>query len=67
MWLDIYEQLSALPKGEQMKLFYAIKDDLFPDSTANISDKIVDIREKRFSNGLACVHCGSMSVKRFVS
>ena len=44
--------------------FRVFKEDLFPDSTTNISNKIVGIREKRFSNGLACVHCGSMSVKR---
>jgi len=41
-----------------------MKEDLFPDSTTNISNKIVGIREKRFSNGLACATCGSMSVKR---
>ena len=64
MWLDMYEQFSDLTKDEQIKLFFAMKEDLFPDSTTNISNKIVDIREKRFSNGLACVHCGSMSVKR---
>ena len=64
MWLDMYEQFSDLTKDEQIKLFFAMKEDLFPDSTTNISNKIVDIREKRFSNGLSCVHCGSMSVKR---
>lgn len=54
MWLDMYEQFSDLTKDERIKLFFAMKKDLFPDSTANISNK----------NGLVCVHCGSMSVKR---
>ena len=46
MWLDMYEQFSDLTKDEQIKLFFAMKEDLFPDSTTNISNKIVDIREK---------------------
>ncbi len=43
MWLDMYEQFSDLTKEEQIKLFFAMKEDLFPDSTTNISNKIVDI------------------------
>lgn len=46
--VDMHEQFSNLTKDEQMKLFVAIKEDLFPDSPPNISNKIVDIREKHF-------------------
>lgn len=62
MWLDMYERFSDLTKDEQIKLFFAMKEDLFLDSTTNISYIIVDIREKRFSIGLACVHWNDLTV-----
>lgn len=64
MWLDIYRDFSDLSPKEQLKLFTAIKEDLFPEPKADISNFVGEVREKRFSECLACVHCGSMSVKR---
>lgn len=64
MWLDIYEMFSELSQQDKQQLFGAIKDDLFPDKRTNITQLVDDVREKRFSNGLACVHCGSLSLKR---
>jgi transposase-like protein len=37
---------------------------LFPESKEEIATMVSDIREVRFSKGRACVHCGSISVKR---
>lgn len=63
-WHDIYKDFYTLPMNEQLELFKAIKQDLFPEPKSDISKMIGEVREKRFSNGLACIHCGSMSVKR---
>lgn len=62
--MDIYEDLSKLPKSEQMALFKAMKQDLFPDEPDKINKLLNSIREARFASGLGCVHCGSTSVKR---
>lgn len=64
MWKHIYSDFSDLTKEKQMKLFVAIKDDLFPDEREDISGLLSDVRETRFSAGVGCVHCGSTSVKR---
>jgi transposase-like protein len=64
MWKDIYEDFSELTKSEQMALFNAMKEDLFPDEPDKITKLLKSIREFRFASGLGCVHCGSTSVKR---
>ncbi|MCL6572813.1 MAG: IS1595 family transposase [Bacillus sp. (in: Bacteria)] len=64
MWLDMYEKFAELPEQDKLQFFNAIKEDIFPEQKPDISKMVSDVREKRFSNGLACVHCGSMSVKR---
>ena len=33
MWEDVYEEFSELTKSEQMALFNAMKQDLFPERT----------------------------------
>lgn len=63
-WTQLYENFSDMPQSEQMLLFQAIKDTLFPEPKDDISKMIENIREVRFSNGLACIHCGSLSLKR---
>ncbi|NGQ94871.1 IS1595 family transposase [Brevibacillus sp. SYP-B805] len=63
-WKRLYEDFSDLSKTEQMRLFQAIKDTLFPEEKEDISKMIHQIREVRFSNGLACFHCGSIALKR---
>jgi len=64
MWEDVYEDFSELTKSEQMALFNAMKQDLFPDEPDKITKLLKSIREARFASGLGCVHCGSTSVKR---
>lgn len=63
-WKNIYEDFDELPKSEQLHLFQAIKESLFPEPKEDIANMLGDIREVRFSGGLACVHCGSVSIKR---
>ena len=64
MWEDVYEEFSELTKSEQMALFNAMKQDLFPEEPDKITTLLKNIRESRFASGLGCVHCGSTSVKR---
>lgn len=64
MWLDVYEDFSELSKSEQLALFEAMKQDLFPEEPNKIVELLKNIREARFSSGLGCVHCGSTDVKR---
>ncbi|MGG0539051.1 IS1595 family transposase [Priestia aryabhattai] len=64
MWEDVYEGISELSKSEQMALFNAMKQDLFPEEPDKITTLLKSIRESRFASGLSCVHCGSTSVKR---
>lgn len=64
MWKDVYEEFGDLSKSEQMALFEAIKQDLFPEEPDKISQLLKTIRESRFASGLGCLHCGSTSVKR---
>ncbi|OZT11059.1 IS1595 family transposase [Priestia aryabhattai] len=63
-WHDIYKDFYTLSKNEQLEMFKAIKQDLFPEPKNDISKMVGEVRETRFSNGLACIQCGSMSVKR---
>jgi transposase-like protein len=51
-------------KSEQFSLFNAIKNTLFPEERSDISNMLEDIRETRFSGGLACLHCGSIAIKK---
>lgn len=64
MWEDVYEEFSELKKSEQIALFKAIKQDLFPDEPDKITKLLNSIRESRFASGMGCLHCGSTSVKR---
>jgi transposase-like protein len=64
MWRHVYSDFSDLTKSEQLSLFNAIKDTLFPEEQEDIAKMLKDIRETRFSGGLACLHCGSVSVKK---
>lgn len=64
MWLDIYEEFSELSKTEQLALYKAMKEDLFPDEPDKITGMLKTVREARFASGIGCVHCGSTSVKR---
>lgn len=51
-------------QAEKAKLYDAIKDTLYPEQKTNIISMVENIRGVRFSNGLACIHCGSLSLKR---
>ncbi|MDU3869237.1 MAG: IS1595 family transposase [Bacillus paranthracis] len=64
MWRHVYRDFSDLSKSEQLALFQAMKQDLFPEEREDIAKMLKDIRETRFSGGLACLHCGSISVKK---
>lgn len=64
VWHDVYKDFHSLSKSEQLELFKALQQDLFPEPKTDISKMVGEVRETRFSNGLACVYCGSMSVKR---
>lgn len=64
MWRHVYRDFSDLSKSEQLALFEAMKQDLFPEEREDIAKMLKDIRETRFSGGLACLHCGSVSVKK---
>jgi transposase-like protein len=63
-WKHVYEDFYDLPKSEQLRLFQAIKDTLFPDPKDDITEMVGEIREVRFNSGLACIHCGSVRIKR---
>lgn len=64
MWRHVYRDFSDLSKSEQLALFEAMKQELFPEERQDIAKMLKDIRETRFSDGLACLHCGSVSVKK---
>ncbi len=51
MWLDIYEGFSELSKEEQLKLYNAMKQDLFPNEPDKITELLKSIRESRFASG----------------
>ncbi len=64
MWKDVYADFSDLPKHEQQKLFDLIKEEFFSDANEDMKDAFKAIRETRFTEGLGCIHCGSVKVKR---
>lgn len=64
MWESIFQGFSELSKSEQFKLYNAIKFLLFPADQGDGAKIIKNIRESRFHEGLACLHCGSVSVKK---
>ncbi|MET3697446.1 transposase-like protein [Bacillus oleivorans] len=64
MWTKLYEKANELSNKDQLELFNALKRDLFPDEPDKITKLLNRIRESRFNSGMACVHCGSTSVKR---
>ncbi|GGG15554.1 transposase [Paenibacillus albidus] len=64
MWTKVYENANELSVQDQLELFNALKKDLFPDQPDKITKLLNRIRESRFNGGIACVHCGSTSVKR---
>lgn len=41
-----------------------IKEEFFSNPDEEMKDAFTAIRESRFNGGLACVHCGSVKVKR---
>ena len=53
-WLKIYENFTDLPAKEQHNLFEAINKTLFP--APKVQGLLGDIREAKFSSGLACLH-----------
>ncbi|MCD8508869.1 MAG: IS1595 family transposase [Bacillus sp. (in: Bacteria)] len=64
MWKDVYADFSDLPKHEQQKLFDLIKEEFFSNADEDMKDAFTSIRETRFNEGLGCLHCGSVKVKR---
>ena len=56
MWRDVYEDFSELTKSEQIALFEAMKQDLFPEEPDKITKLLKSIRESRFASGLGCLH-----------
>lgn len=63
-WKDLYEDFDELSQSEKLALFEAIKDTLFPEPRLKLDKVAEEVRDSRFSSGLACVHCGSKMVKR---
>lgn len=66
MWKDVYvyTDFMDLPKEEQQTLFNRLKEDFLSDEDTDMSGAYISIREMRFNEGLGCVHCGSIQVKR---
>ena len=55
MWRYVYKDFSELNKTDQLALFKAMKQDLFPDSLNKLDKALTSIRESRFSSGLCCM------------
>ena len=64
MWRYVYRDFSELNKNDQLALFKAMKQELFPETSNKLDKTLINIRESRFSSGLCCMHCKSTSVKR---
>lgn len=64
IWKDVYEDFSELTNPEQMALFNAMKQDLFPEEPDKITTLLKHIRKARFAFGLGCVRCGSTRPQR---
>ncbi|GGG14753.1 transposase [Paenibacillus abyssi] len=62
-WLNLYAQFTDLSDEDKRQLFEAIKNDVNtePKKIIGIDE---GIRQSRFRNDLACVHCGNLRVKR---
>lgn len=63
MCKEVYAVYSDLPDKEKEMFIHAIERDKSVNNS-NLAKLLDDIREARFSEGLACVHCGSTSVVR---
>lgn len=63
-WLKVYELFNDMSDEDKKRMFEAIKNDMSPDGKSQLVQFITSIRETRFQNGLACIHCGSTNVKR---
>jgi len=63
MWEGVYESYFNLPKEEKEKFIKAIERDRAA-MKSDIAKLISNIRETRFSEGIGCVHCGSIEVVR---
>lgn len=61
---DIYATFSDLTKDEQIQLFNLLKEDCIDNEDADMKDTYTTIRENRFKEGLGCIYCGSVKVKR---
>jgi len=59
-----YEAVGELGKADQLALFKAMKQDLYPKEENKMEELLPKIKESRFSSGLGCLHCGSTAVKR---
>ncbi|MGD7008482.1 IS1595 family transposase [Metabacillus sp. 84] len=64
MFNDIYAKFSDLSKEDQIKLFKLLKENFIDNVEGDMKDAYTTIREARFKEGLGCVHCGSVKVKR---
>lgn len=51
--------VSALPETEQVKLFLQLKR-VWKENPSGLSVYLHPTREKLFSRGYACVHCGTV-------
>lgn len=60
---EIYATFSDLTKEEQIQLFNLLKEDFIDNEDADMKDAYAT-RETRFKEGLGCIHCGSVKVKR---
>ncbi len=60
----MYEAVGELGKADQLALFKAMKQDLYPKEENKMEILLPKIKESRFSSGLGCLHCGSNAVKR---
>lgn len=62
-WTELHEKFYDMPHTEKLKLFDAIKETSHPERKNNLINMVEGIREVRFSNGLACIHCGSLNLR----
>lgn len=53
-----------IKKADQLALFKAMIQDLYPKEENIMEELLPKIKESRISSGLGCLHCGSTAVKR---
>ncbi|MDD1502517.1 hypothetical protein PVA17_07025 [Lysinibacillus sp. CNPSo 3705] len=58
----MYEAVGELGKADQLALFKAMKQDLYPKEENKMQKLLPMIKESRFSSDLGCLHCGSTAV-----